>query len=205
MPSVEVLLFNHCMHVFSSASGSLVACCTVFHPHHDAWRTCPSSMPLKKLFICIEGVELSAPPAPPISKRSIIEGIDAFISEAMEGYHAETWRACFCAHVLLHLPRFSFETEGTKQALAIVFCKASFSHSLDIRSKPVALRKPFLLVIAARYIYCPGYIKKVLEKDEDEGLTGWVSLWSQENLNFSIFFSLMDVLVLKNLISCCIV
>ncbi|ERN11402.1 hypothetical protein AMTRI_Chr03g43350 [Amborella trichopoda] len=92
----------------------------------------------------------------------------------MEGYHAATWRACFCAHVLLQLPRFSFETEGTKQALAIVFCKAAFSRSLDIRSKPVALRKPFLLVIASRYICCPGYIKKVLEKDEDEGLTVWV-------------------------------
>ncbi|KAL4191801.1 hypothetical protein AMTRI_Chr06g190850 [Amborella trichopoda] len=120
---------------------------------------------------CLLYRELPAPFARPISKRSIIEGIDAFISEAMEGYHAVTWRACFCAHVLLHLPRFSFETEGTKQAVAIVFCKASFSRSLDIRSKPVALRKPFLLVIAARYICCPGYIKKVLEKDEDEGLT----------------------------------
>ncbi|KAL4182381.1 hypothetical protein AMTRI_Chr12g242220 [Amborella trichopoda] len=95
---------------------------------------------------CLLYRELPTPPAPPISKRSIIEGFDAFISE----------RACFCAHVLLHLPRFSFETEGTKQALAIVF---------------LALRKPFLLVIASRYICCPGYIKKVLEKDEDEGLT----------------------------------
>ncbi|KAL4195681.1 hypothetical protein AMTRI_Chr05g65930 [Amborella trichopoda] len=128
---------------------------------------------------CLLYRELPAPPAPPISKRSIIEGIDACISEAMEGYHAETWRACFCAHVLLHLPRFTFETEGTKQALAkgtkqalaIAFCKASFSRFLDIRSKPVALRKPFLLVIVARYICCPGYIKKVLEKDEDESLT----------------------------------
>ncbi|ERN09236.1 hypothetical protein AMTR_s01062p00007100 [Amborella trichopoda] len=105
---------------------------------------------------------------------SIIEGIDAFIKEAMEGYQAVTWKACFCAHVLLHLPRFSFETEGTKQALAIVFCKVSFSRSLDIRSKPMALRKPFLLVIASRYICCPGYIKKALEKDVDEGLTVWV-------------------------------
>ncbi|KAL4188284.1 hypothetical protein AMTRI_Chr09g23180 [Amborella trichopoda] len=126
----------------------------VVQPLHACFQLCFRKLGCK-LFICIEGVELSAPPAPPISKRSIIEGIDAFISEAMEGYHAETWRACFYAH----------------QALAIVFCKASFSRSLDIRSKPVALRKPFLLVIAARYIYCPGYIKKVLEKDEDEGLT----------------------------------
>ncbi|KAL4195706.1 hypothetical protein AMTRI_Chr04g179600 [Amborella trichopoda] len=117
-------------------------------------------------------LDIFFPPAPPISKRSIIEGIDAFISEAIEGYHAATWRACFCAHVLLQLPRFSFETEGTKQALAIVFCKAAFSRSLDIRSMPVALRKLFLLVIASRYICCFGYIKKVLEKDEDEGLTG---------------------------------
>ncbi|KAL4200496.1 hypothetical protein AMTRI_Chr02g253800 [Amborella trichopoda] len=84
----------------------------------------------------------------------------------MEGYHAATWRAWSCAHVLLHLPRLSFETEGSKQALAIAFCKA--------QSKPVALRKPLLLVIASRCICCPDYIKKVLEKDEDEGLTVWV-------------------------------
>ncbi|ERN12971.1 hypothetical protein AMTR_s00040p00033490 [Amborella trichopoda] len=58
---------------------------------------------------------------------------------------------------------FSFETEGPKQALAIAFCKA--------QSKPVALRKPLLLVIATRCIFCPDYIKQVLEKDEDEGLT----------------------------------
>ncbi|KAL4200469.1 hypothetical protein AMTRI_Chr03g149750 [Amborella trichopoda] len=70
----------------------------------------------------------------------------------MEGYHVATWRAWSYARVLLHLPRFSFETEGTKQLLAIAFCKA--------QSKPMALRKPLLLV--------------VLEKDEDEGLTVWV-------------------------------
>ncbi|KAL4191790.1 hypothetical protein AMTRI_Chr06g190790 [Amborella trichopoda] len=57
----------------------------------------------------------------------------------MEGPSAATWRACSCAHVLLDLPRFSFEAERIKKALAIAFYKATFSRSLDIRSKPVAL------------------------------------------------------------------
>ncbi|KAL4203046.1 hypothetical protein AMTRI_Chr02g224250 [Amborella trichopoda] len=118
--------------------------------------------------------ELPPPPAPPVSKRSIIEGFGMFISEAMEAYPAATWRACSCAHVLLHLPRFSFETEGTKQALAIAFCKAAFSRFLDIRSKPVALWKPLLLVVASCYMCCPDYIEKVLVQDENEGFTVWM-------------------------------
>ncbi|KAL4178468.1 hypothetical protein AMTRI_Chr13g115200 [Amborella trichopoda] len=67
----------------------------------------------------------------------------------MEGHPAATWRASSCSHVLLDLPRFSFETKGIKQASAIAFCKATFSRSLDIQSKPVALWKPLLLLIAS--------------------------------------------------------
>ncbi|KAL4197937.1 hypothetical protein AMTRI_Chr04g253640 [Amborella trichopoda] len=67
----------------------------------------------------------------------------------MEGPFAATWSACSCAHVLLDLPRFSFETERIKQALAIAFYKATFSRSLDILSKPGALWKPLFLFITS--------------------------------------------------------
>ncbi|KAL4195703.1 hypothetical protein AMTRI_Chr04g179610 [Amborella trichopoda] len=65
----------------------------------------------------------------------------------MEGSSAATWRACSCVHVLLDLPRFSFETEGIKQALAIAFYKATFSRSLDMRSTPMALWKPLFCLL----------------------------------------------------------
>ncbi|XP_058076603.1 uncharacterized protein LOC131225158 isoform X2 [Magnolia sinica] len=113
------------------------------------------------------------PPAPPVPQRSIIEGVSAFVSEAISAYASATWRACTCAHLLLHVPRFSFESEGVKQSLVIAFSWAAFSRFMKIRNKPIALWKPLLLVISSCYLCYPDNVEKILEKDEEKGFTIW--------------------------------
>ncbi|XP_077240476.1 ARM repeat superfamily protein isoform X2 [Tasmannia lanceolata] len=113
------------------------------------------------------------PPAPPISQCSIVEGIASFVTEAISAYPSATWRACSCAHLLLHVPEFSFETENVKESLVIAFTRAAFSRFRQIRSKPVGLWKPLLLVISSCYLYYPDNVENILNKDEDGGLTIW--------------------------------
>ncbi|KAK9161824.1 hypothetical protein Syun_008165 [Stephania yunnanensis] len=96
--------------------------------------------------------KMPSPPAPPVPQRSIIEGVGAF--------------------VILNVPRFSFETEGVKQSLVIVFTGASFSQFKKVRSKPSALWKPLLLAISSCYMCYPDMVEKVLEKEE-HGFMVW--------------------------------
>ncbi|KAF8401236.1 hypothetical protein HHK36_012168 [Tetracentron sinense] len=119
--------------------------------------------------------EMPSPPAPPVPQRSVIEGIGAFVSEAILQYPSATWRACSCVHLLLHVPNFSFETEGVKQSLVFTFTKEAFSHFRDIRFKPGALWKPLLLAISSCYLCYPDIVERILEKDEDKGFTVWAS------------------------------
>lgn len=108
------------------------------------------------------------PPAPPVAPRSIVEGIATFISSAIElAYSAATWRACFLAHSLLHVPKFSFESEGTRTALVIRFAQASHSRFNQLKSRSVPLGKPLLLVIAACYLCFPSSVQKVLLEQRD--------------------------------------
>ncbi|XVE82344.1 hypothetical protein DITRI_Ditri15bG0140800 [Diplodiscus trichospermus] len=114
-------------------------------------------------------------PAPPVPQRSIIEAISAFVSEAILQYPSATWRACSCVHLLLHVPTYSYETEGVKQSLAVVFSRAAFSRFRGVRSKPCSLWKPLLLAIASCYLSCPDVVEAILEKEEDGGFATWAS------------------------------
>ncbi|XP_043710645.1 importin beta-like SAD2 [Telopea speciosissima] len=119
-----------------------------------------------------------APPAQPVPQRSIVEGIGAFVSEAISQYPSAIWRACSCVHLLLHVLSFSYETEGVKQSLVITFSRAAFSRFREIRSKPSALWKPLLLAISSCYLCYPDIVERILEKDEDQGFTVWASALS---------------------------
>ncbi|KAJ8623513.1 hypothetical protein MRB53_032042 [Persea americana] len=87
---------------------------------------------------------MPSPPAPPVPQRSIIEGIGAFVSEAIQAYPSATWRAC-----------------------------SSFSCFKGIQNKPIALWKPLLLVISSGYLCFPENVERILNKDEDKGFTIW--------------------------------
>ncbi|XVF28138.1 hypothetical protein REPUB_Repub15cG0003400 [Reevesia pubescens] len=114
-------------------------------------------------------------PAPPVPQRSIIEAISAFVSEAILQYPSATWRACSCVHILLHVPNYSYETEGVKLSLAVVFSQAAFSRFRGVRSKPCLLWKPLLLAIASCYLCYPDTVEAILEKEEAGGFATWAS------------------------------
>ncbi|CAN6466601.1 unnamed protein product [Victoria cruziana] len=115
------------------------------------------------------------PPSPPVPPCSIIEGIGAFLAKAISAYPSATWRACSCAHMMLHLPSLSLETEDVKKALIFSFTGASFSHFKGIQRKPVALWKPLLLLVGACYMSDPDYVERLLEKDMENGCMVWAS------------------------------
>ncbi|KAI9195873.1 hypothetical protein LWI28_018945 [Acer negundo] len=118
--------------------------------------------------------QMPSPPAPPVPPQSIIEGISAFLSEAIVQYPSATWRACACVHTLLHVPNYS-ETEGVKQTLTIAFSRAAFSHFRRIQSKPCSLWKPLVLAISSCYLCYPDIVEGILEKEENGGFTIWGS------------------------------
>ncbi|KAL9325705.1 hypothetical protein ACSQ67_006350 [Phaseolus vulgaris] len=117
----------------------------------------------------------ATPPAPPVPERSIVEGIGAFITEAIKQYPSATFRACSCVHILLHCPTYSPETEGVRQSLAIAFSQAAFSRMLEVQSTPGALWKPLLLAISSCYLCYPDIVEGILEKGKHGGITIWAS------------------------------
>lgn len=119
--------------------------------------------------------DMPSPPAPPVPDRSIVEGIGAFIDEAIKQYPSATFRACSCVHILLHCPNYSRQTEGVKQSLAISFSRAAFCHFIEVRSKPGSLWKPLLLAISSCYLCYPDIVQGILEKGEEGGLAIWAS------------------------------
>ncbi|KAL5849056.1 hypothetical protein ACOSQ4_007069 [Xanthoceras sorbifolium] len=118
--------------------------------------------------------QMPSPPAPPVPQQSIIEGIGAFLCEAILQYPSATRRACTCVHTLLHVPNYS-ETEGVKQSFAIAFSRAAFSHFKKIQSKPCSLWKPLVLAISSCYLCYPDIVEGILKKDGDGGFTIWGS------------------------------
>lgn len=119
--------------------------------------------------------QMPSPPAPPVPQCSIIEAIGVFVSEAISQYPSATWRACSCVHLLLHVPSYSYETEGVKQSLVIAFSRAAFSRFREIRSKPCSLWKPLLLAISSCFLCYPDTVEGILEKGEDGGFAIWAS------------------------------
>lgn len=115
------------------------------------------------------------PPAPPVPRRSVIEGIGTFISKAILQYPSMMWRACSCVHILLHVPSYSFDSEGVKQSLAIAFSRALFACFRKSQDKPCSLWKPLLLAMSSCYVCYPETVKDILEKDEGGGFTNWAS------------------------------
>nr|GMD29133.1 importin beta-like SAD2 homolog [Ipomoea batatas] len=119
--------------------------------------------------------ELPFPPAPPLPRRSIIEGIGGFVVEAFSQYVSVVWRASACVHMLLHIPDYPLEGEGTKQSLAISFTIAAFTRFRETKNKPVSLWKPLLLAISSCYLCCPDIVEKRLENIQNEGFTVFAS------------------------------
>ncbi|WOL03237.1 hypothetical protein Cni_G11957 [Canna indica] len=107
-------------------------------------------------------------------EHSIIEGISTFVTKGITEYPSATWRACLCVHSLLHIPHFSFLTEGVKQSFVSSFTQAAFSHFKILRNKPTGLWKPLLLVISLCYLMYPQNVEQVLEKDEDDGFMTFI-------------------------------
>lgn len=107
---------------------------------------------------------------------SIIEGISAFVRAGISAYPSATRRACSCVHALLHVPKFSFETDAIRQSMAVAFTVAAFSRFRDLQeetNKPSGLRKPLVLAISSCYMSYPENIELILEKEEDKGFTIW--------------------------------
>ncbi|KAL7178394.1 hypothetical protein ACSBR2_031525 [Camellia fascicularis] len=119
--------------------------------------------------------EMPPPPAPPVPRHSIVEGIATFVSEAFSQYPSATWRASSCVHLLLHVPSYTFEAEGIKQSLVIAFSHSAFSRFRDIRNKPSSLWKPLLLAVSSCYLCYPDVVENILEKDEHDGFAVWAS------------------------------
>lgn len=114
-------------------------------------------------------------PTSAVPKRSIFEGIGAFVSEAILQYPSATWRACSCVHMLLHVPSYTSETEDVKQSLALSFSRAAFSRFKEVQSKPCSLWKPLLLAIASCYLCYPELVERMLDEDGDGGFAIWLS------------------------------
>ncbi|XP_009804028.1 importin beta-like SAD2 homolog isoform X3 [Nicotiana sylvestris] len=119
--------------------------------------------------------KLPLPPAPPAPKKSILEGIGAFITEAFSQYPSAVWRAASCVHILLHNPSYLPEGDDFKQSLVISLCHAAFSRFRELRSKAVPLWKPLLLAIASCYLCSPDIVEKILEGIEPESVTVFLS------------------------------
>lgn len=119
--------------------------------------------------------DMPSPPAPPVPRPSVIEGISAFISEAFSQYPSAICRASSCVHVLLHVPTYTYGAEGVKQSLVRAFSHAAFSRFREIRSKPCALWKPLVLAITSCYLCDADIVQKILEKDEHDGFSVWAA------------------------------
>jgi len=122
--------------------------------------------------------DMPPPPAPPVPERSIIEGIGAFISEAIKQYPSATFRACSCVHILLHCPTYSPETEGVRQSLAVAFSQATISRLIEVQSTTGAIWKPLLLAISSCYLCYPDIVESILEKGKRGGIRIWASALS---------------------------
>lgn len=108
---------------------------------------------------------VSSFPGPP---RSVLENLVIFVTTAIESaYPAACWRACRCAHALLHASSVSFESEEITSVLVPRFCKVSFWRLRRLTSMTVPLAKPLILVISLCFILFPEYVDKILSAQDD--------------------------------------
>lgn len=119
--------------------------------------------------------QVPSPPAPPVPQQSVIEGMGAFLSEAILRYPSATWRACTCVHMLLHVPNYSAGIEAVKQSLTVAFCQAAYSRFKTVQCKPCSLWKPLVLAISSCYLCYPEIVEGILGKNEEGGFATWVS------------------------------
>ncbi|XP_047330532.1 importin beta-like SAD2 homolog isoform X2 [Impatiens glandulifera] len=119
--------------------------------------------------------DMPTPPAPPVPQHSIVEGIGAFICEAISQYPSALRRASSCIHMLLHIPCYPLEAEDVKKSLVESFCNALVSRFRDTGNEPCYLWKPLLLAISSCYLCYPEIVEKIMKKNENGGLVVWSS------------------------------
>jgi hypothetical protein len=106
-------------------------------------------------------------PGPP---RSVMENLVVFVTTAIESaYPAACWRACRCAHALLHASSISFEGEAIALVLVPRFCKVSTWRLQRLTSMTVPLAKPLILVISMCFIVLPETVDKILSAQDEAG------------------------------------
>lgn len=106
-------------------------------------------------------------PGPP---RSVLENLVVFVTTAIEsGSPAACWRACRCAHALLHASSVSFEGEAIALVLVPKFCKVSTWRLQRLTSMTVPLAKPLILVISMCFILLPETVDKILSAQDEAG------------------------------------
>lgn len=104
-------------------------------------------------------------PGPP---HSILENLVIFVTAAIESaYPAACWRACRCAHALLHASSVSFDSEEIALVLVPRFCKVSSWRLLRLTTMTVPLAKPLILVISMCFILFPATVDKILSAQDD--------------------------------------
>lgn len=104
-------------------------------------------------------------PGPP---HSVMENLVVFVTTAIESaYPAACWRACRCAHALLHASSVSFEGEVIALELVPKFCKVSTWRLQRLTNMTVPLAKPLILVISMCFILLPEFVNKILSAQDE--------------------------------------
>lgn len=135
---------------------------------------CQGRCPLPH-FTDAEGLISPSISGPP---RSILEYLVVFVTAAIESaYPAACWRACRCAHALLHASSVSFEGEEIANMLVTGFCEVAARRLQQLTSGTVPLAKPLILLISTCFILLPETVEKILlsggDVYKDEGLLLW--------------------------------
>ncbi|KAG0600495.1 hypothetical protein M758_11G038800 [Ceratodon purpureus] len=106
----------------------------------------------------------------PGAPHSVIENLVVFVTTAIESaYPAACWRACRCAHAILHTSSVSFEGEAIALVLVPKFCKVSAWRLHRLTNMTVPLAKPLILVISMCFILLPEIVNKILSAQDEAG------------------------------------
>lgn len=104
--------------------------------------------------------------------HSVLENLVVFVTTAIESaYPAACWRACRCAHALLHASSVSFESEEIALVLIPRFCKVSSWRLQRLTAMTVPLAKPLILVISMCFILFPETVDKILSAQDDAAVS----------------------------------
>lgn len=145
-----------------------------------------------------------SPPAPPVPQCSILDCITSFVIEALSAHNSTVWRACLCFHILLNMKSFSPEAESFRQKLVVSFCLKAYSRLMEIRSKPVALWKPLLLVTSSCYLCDPDVVENILMNVDKFAFISWAGTLGYIISNHSgLFSSLQEVKLVGKVTDIC--